>query len=226
MLEPILSLENINKTYTQGNINIEVLRDVSLRINKGQLVGLFGPSGCGKSSLLNIAGLLDQATSGKVLMMGNDYAKSNDQVITKARACNLGFIYQFHHLLSDFTALENVMMPQLILGVSKKVAKEKAMSLLEQVELADRVNHLPSQLSGGQQQRVAIVRALANSPQLLLADEATGNLDYKSARLVFDMIFQQTKRQNIACLFVTHNVGLAEKMDACYALEAGVLKKI
>jgi lipoprotein-releasing system ATP-binding protein len=226
MLEPVLELQNINKTYTQGAMNIEVLRDVSLSINRGQLVGLLGPSGCGKSSLLHIAGLLDQATSGKVLIMGNDYAKSSDQIITKARATNLGFIYQFHHLLSDFTALENVMMPQLILGVSKKIAKQKAIELLEQVALADRLHHLPGELSGGQQQRVAIVRALANNPKVLLADEATGNLDYKSAGLVFDMILEQTKKHNIACLFVTHNVGLVEKMDTCYGIEAGVIKKI
>ncbi|KKB96837.1 Lipoprotein-releasing system ATP-binding protein LolD [Candidatus Arcanobacter lacustris] len=222
----ILELVNVSKSYMQGSNQLDIIRNINLSLRAGELVGLVGPSGSGKSSLLHIAGLLDEPTSGDVWLMGDNYSKASEVKRTKARNKHLGFIYQFHHLLADFTALENVMMPQMIAGISKKVAKIKACQLLESVGLASRINHLPGELSGGEQQRVAIVRALANDPKLLLADEPTGNLDQNSCDVIFDLLVNQVKSKNIASLIVTHNMEIAQKIDSCYVIKDGDLQKL
>ena len=227
MNNEVLSLENITKSYKiGGNNQIDILKNVSLNISSGQLIGLIGPSGSGKSSLLHIAGLLDTPSSGKISIMGKDYSKSSENQRTKARNRHIGFIYQFHHLLADFTAVENVMMPQIIAGTCAKLARIKSLELLEKVGVSHRVNHLPGELSGGEQQRVAIVRALANNPQLLLADEPTGNLDQQSCGIIFDLLVSQIKSHNLASLIVTHNIEIAKKTDICYYIKDGRLEEL
>lgn len=211
--EIILSLRNINKSYKQGVTELHVLKDISLEMKKGEVVALVGPSGCGKSTLLQIAGLLDKADSGEISIDGQECSRLFDKKRTAIRKKKLGFVYQFHHLLPDFSAIENVVIPQVINGVPEARARIKAKDQLEKLGLAERLNHRPSQLSGGEQQRVAIARALANDPVLLMADEPTGNLDPETSDSVFEMLVWQAREAELSLLIVTHNMDLAGRTD-------------
>jgi len=213
MSNPILSLENVGRVFSQGTERLEILAGINLNIQPGEIVALLGQSGSGKSTLLQIAGLLEPPTSGTVTVKGVDCTSASDRRRTEIRREEIGFVYQFHHLLPEFSALENVMMPNLIAGISKKQAKATATELLEMMGLGHRLSHRPAKLSGGEQQRVAIARALANKPSLLLADEPTGNLDEKTAELVFRNFVTLIKTRNVAALVATHNTELAARMD-------------
>ena len=222
----ILSLRNICKSFNQGEQKLEVLRGVNFDISEGEVVALIGPSGSGKSTLLQIAGLLEVPTSGNILLNGQDCSKQNDAVRTSLRRDFLGFVYQYHNLLPDFNALENVMIPQLIAGKSPSEAKEKSGWLLNKMKLDNRLTHRPAELSGGEQQRVAIARALANTPKMLLADEPTGNLDPKTADIVFEALMNIIKETGLAALVATHNMELAKAMDKQVGLEDGRLVEL
>lgn len=224
MSRPVLSLRAITKIYNEGRGDvIEVLRGVDLDLEAGEIVALMAPSGAGKSTLLHIAGLLDTPDGGAVLLDGADMGGRGERRRTAARRQEVGFVYQFHHLLPEFTALENVTLPQLANGVARRLARERAFDLLAHVGLAERARHRPAELSGGEQQRVAVCRALANSPKLLLADEPTGNLDSETAEQVFDVLTDLVRRTGLAALIATHNMALAAKMDRILYLEAGRL---
>ncbi len=222
----VLKLDGLRRSFKQGEREITVLQGASAEFFGGQTVALVGPSGAGKSTLLHIAGLLEQPDSGSVVVNGRDCAKLDDGERTRVRRAELGFIYQFHQLLPEFSALENVMLPQMILGSSKKVAAERAAELLTSLGLQDRLEHRPAQLSGGEQQRTAICRALANRPKLILADEPTGNLDPRTSDLVFQELIGLFKREGVAALFATHNLDLAARMDRVLRLENGTLVEI
>jgi lipoprotein-releasing system ATP-binding protein len=209
----VLELKNITRIYHQGENSIIPLEHFSLSIKKGESVALVGPSGSGKTTLLQIAGLLDNPTSGQIVIAGEHMEMANDAARTSARMKHLGFVYQFHHLLPEFTALENVKLPQMIAGISSVDAEKRALELLSALGLAKRVNHRPAKLSGGECQRVAIARALANNPSLLLADEPTGNLDPHTAESVFNMFISLAKERGLALLVATHNMELAKRMD-------------
>jgi len=209
----ILKLSAISKSFKSGDKQLNILDEFDLAINPGEQVALVGASGSGKSTLLHIAGLLDSPNRGDVIIDGVNTTKLSDKRKTLLRREKLGFIYQFHHLLPEFTALENIMMPQLIAGVNKQQAKDKALELLDSLGLSDRATHKPSKLSGGQQQRVAIARAIANNPVLLLADEPTGNLDNENSDKVFELLTKIIKQHKMAALIATHNTQLASKMD-------------
>lgn len=213
MPENILKLTNISKDFTQGDQKISVINNFNLEIKRSELVSLVGPSGSGKTTLLQIAGLLDVPTSGEIEINGIKVKSDEDKIRTKIRKENIGFIYQFHHLLPEFSAIENVALPLLIQGKSKKESYELAKEILLEVELQDRMDFKPSQLSGGQQQRVAIARAIVGKPSLILADEPTGNLDIDLAHKIFDNLLRLAKNYNIACLIVTHNNDLSKKSD-------------
>ncbi len=219
--EVLLKIEGLNKSFKQGGNELHVLQNLSMRVAGGEIVALVGPSGSGKSTLMQIAGLLDAPTSGQILINAQATEKMNDAARTKLRLSTIGFIYQFHHLLPEFTALENVSLPQIIAGKSKKEAREKAASLLESLGLGERLTHRPGKLSGGEQQRVAIARALANDPMLLFADEPTGNLDTKTSEEVFEVLLEQVRQRGIGALIATHNMDLAEQMDRVLELKAG-----
>ncbi len=223
MSEPALVLNAVWRVFAQGGGRLEVLRGASLILDPGEVVGLIGPSGAGKSTLLQIAGLLEPPDSGRVIVSGRDCAKMDDAERTAMRREALGFVYQFHHLLPELTALENVILPQQILGRSHKVARVRATELLTRLGLAARLDHRPARLSGGEQQRVAIARALANGPGVLLADEPTGNLDPKTADLVFDELVTLARQTRVAALIATHNPELAGRMDRVVRLADGVL---
>jgi len=216
-----LQLSGIERKFTQGTRVIEVLRGVDLTIAQGETVALVAPSGAGKSTLLHIAGLLDSPTAGTVRIAGRDASSFSDDQRTNARRELIGFVYQFHHLLPEFSALENVVIPQLAAGVSSAEARARAADLLDKVGLADRAGHRPAELSGGEQQRVAICRALANAPKLLLADEPTGNLDPETSGRVFDMLLDVVRDTRLAALIATHNHALAERMDRTVRLDGG-----
>lgn len=218
-MSSVLQLKDIRKEFSQGGEKIHVLNGVDFEIKKGEMVALIGPSGSGKSTMLHIAGLLDNATSGQVIINGQDYAQVNDKKRTELRRRNIGFVYQFHHLLPEFDALENVAMPLLIEG--DKDAFDKANILLDKMELSDRKTHRPAQLSGGQQQRVAIARALANNPAVILADEPTGNLDVHTADMVFAVMKKLIKEMGLSALIATHNPELVTKMDRVLKLQDG-----
>ena len=213
MSNPVLSLQSVGRTFEQGGEKLEILQDVNLDIQPGEIVALLGQSGSGKSILLQIAGLLEAPTVGKVIVNGQDCTKGNDKKRTETRRNDIGFVYQFHHLLPEFSALENVMMPNLISGVAKPKAKSNAEELLTMMGLSHRLTHRPAKLSGGEQQRVAIARALANNPSVLLADEPTGNLDEQTSDMVFENFVGLIKRQNVGALVATHNKDLARRMD-------------
>jgi len=224
MSEPaILELDAVVRTYRQLETSLEVIRGASLRVPAGELVGLIGPSGAGKSTLLHVAGLLELPDCGEVRVVGRACGTMSDSDRTAVRRDEIGFVYQFHHLLSEFSALENVMLPQMIAGRPRGVARERAMELIESVGLHDRVNHRPARLSGGEQQRVAIVRALANRPRLLLADEPTGNLDAHAADDVFSLLIDFVRKSGLAAVIATHNLELAARMDRIVRLEEGAL---
>jgi lipoprotein-releasing system ATP-binding protein len=220
-----LRLNQVARIYAEaeGRGTLEVFKNVSLAIRPGELVALVGPSGAGKSSLLHMAGLLEQPTAGQVNVTGVDIATLNDRDRTQLRREAIGFVYQAHHLLPEFSALENVMMPQLIAGKSRKDAEKEAKRLLDLLGLGARLEHRPTQLSGGEQQRVAIARALANHPKLLLADEPTGNLDPKTAAGVFDALVKIVRSEGLAALIATHNYELATRMDRALVLHEGKL---
>lgn len=223
MSNAALRLTDIIRNYEQGGRVLSVLNHLNLEVRSGEVVALVGPSGSGKSTLLQIAGLLDTPTSGEVMIQKENMSNATDAKRTVARRKHIGFIYQFHHLLPEFSALENVMMPQLIAGVANADAKAKAISLLSQMGLRERLHHRPAALSGGEQQRVAIARALANDPALLLADEPTGNLDATTAESVFEILTRMAQEKKIAMLVATHNLDLARRMDRMLRLENGKL---
>lgn len=220
---PTLELKNVYRSFKQGSQNLEVLRGVDLDIEKGEIIALLGPSGSGKSTMLQIAGLLEKPTKGEIYLDGQKCSKLGDAMRTALRRDYLGFVYQYHNLLADFDATENVMLPQLIAGVKMKEAREKASWLLQRLGLDKRLKHRPMELSGGEQQRVAIARALANTPKLLLADEPTGNLDPKTADIVFSELLAIVKETGLSALIATHNYELADKMDRKVRLQDGKL---
>jgi lipoprotein-releasing system ATP-binding protein len=218
-----LELAEIERVFTTAAGSLHVLRGAQLVVRPGEMVGLLGPSGAGKSTLLHIAGLLERPDSGDVLIGGEPCAKLSDQRRTSLRRRAIGFVYQFHHLLPEFSALENVVLPQMIDGISRNAAAKRATELLSEIGLAERLHHRPARLSGGEQQRVAIVRAMANRPKVLLADEPTGNLDPTTAAGVFDRLARLVKATGLAALVATHNLELARRMDRIVVLKDGVL---
>ena len=220
---PTLELRQVIRTFQQGGGKLPVLRGVSLAIQPGEIVALVGPSGAGKSTLLHTAGLLERPDGGAVLFAGKDCSRMNDAERTEARRGAIGFVYQFHQLLPEFSALENIVLPQMIAGVSRRHARERAMELLGLVGLQPRAEHRPARLSGGEQQRVAILRALANKPKLLLGDEPTGNLDHRTADDVTAVLLDLVRRTGLAALIATHNLELAKRMDRILTLEDGVI---
>ncbi len=219
----VLRLVDLRRTFHQGTRKIEVLSGACAELRAGEAVALVGPSGAGKSTLLHTAGLLETPDSGHVIVDGRDCSKMRDDERTRVRRAAMGFIYQFHQLLPEFSALENVAMPQLIQGRSKRVAHARATELLTTVGLAERLDHRPAELSGGEQQRAAICRALANQPRLLLADEPTGNLDPKTADVVFHELIALIREKRVAALIATHNLELAARMDRVLRMEGGQL---
>ena len=218
-----LELRGIVRTYHQAGVALEVVRGASLALRAGEIVALVGPSGAGKSTLLHVAGLLERPDGGEVLVAGRECGTMSDGERTAIRRRNLGFVYQFHHLLPEFSALENVMLPQMIAGAGRAEARERARHLLDLVGLTSRESHRPARLSGGEQQRVAIVRALANQPRILLGDEPTGNLDQHTAEGVTASLIDIVRQAGLAALFATHNLDLARRMDRIVALEEGRL---
>ena len=223
MSTKVLQLNGIAKTFIQGAKPLEVLKKVDLIVHGGEIVGLVGPSGSGKSTLLQIAGLLEKPQEGTVSILDNSMNQLNEQARTKARCSDIGFIYQYHHLLDEFTALENILLPQLIAGKDRNTALAVAQELLDSMGLSDRSSHRPARLSGGEQQRVAVARALANKPKLILADEPTGNLDPVTAEHVFQILVKLVKSNGIAVLVATHNPNLSSRMDRVTRLENGIL---
>ncbi|HCE1837359.1 lipoprotein-releasing ABC transporter ATP-binding protein LolD [Vibrio parahaemolyticus] len=222
-MNKLLECRDISKVYREGSLDTEVLKGVSFDIDKGELVSIVGSSGSGKSTLLHILGALDDATQGEVDFLGQNLSALSSNKQAALRNKHLGFVYQFHHLLADFTALENVAMPLLIGGTKVTEAKQAAKALLEKVGLSHRMDHRPSELSGGERQRVAIARALVNKPDLVLADEPTGNLDHNTALAIYDLMRELNKESNIAFLVVTHDNELAAKMDRQMHMQDGLL---
>ena len=220
---PALHLQDLQRAYAQGSRVIEVLKGATASLYAGETVALLGPSGAGKSTLLHIAGLLERPDGGAVVINGVDCVKLGDSERTRMRRSEIGFVYQFHHLLPEFSALENIVLPQLILGLSRAEAEERASQLLDSLGIAERGDHRPAQLSGGEQQRVAIARAVANGPRLLLADEPTGNLDPPTAERVFEQLLSLVRQSDVAALIATHNLELAARMDRTLRLKEGLL---
>ncbi|MBK18968.1 MAG: ABC transporter [Rhodospirillaceae bacterium] len=218
-----LQLNDVKRSFPQGSGSLEVLRGVSLTLSPGEITALVGPSGTGKSTLLHIAGLLERPDSGQVIVEGADCTDMEDNERTILRQSSLGFVYQFHHLLPEFSAEENVVLPQMISGKKKTDAEIRAGELLGEVGLSDRLSHRPSELSGGEQQRVAIARALANRPSVLLADEPTGNLDEGTASTIFEVMLNVVRLSNVSALIATHNSELAKSMDRIVMMRDGVL---
>ncbi|MBO9575472.1 MAG: ABC transporter ATP-binding protein [Sphingobium sp.] len=224
-MSDVLAVTGLTRSFTQGEVKIEVLCGVDLIIGSGEIVALLGPSGSGKSTLLQAVGLLEGGYGGSIMLTGTEVARESSDGRTRLRREKLGFVYQFHHLLPDFTALENVVLPQLILGASEAEARDHATSLLSDLGLGQRLNHKPSALSGGEQQRVAVARALANKPALVLADEPTGNLDERTADIVLDEFVRLVRGQGSAALIATHNERLAGRMDRMIRLHDGKVEQ-
>jgi lipoprotein-releasing system ATP-binding protein len=223
MSNAVLELKGLNRAFTQGADTLHILQDANLSINAGEIVALVGPSGAGKSTLLQTAGLLEKADSGQILVDGQDITPLSDREKTRLRRFHYGFVYQYHHLLPEFSAIENIVIPQMITGKSKSEAAVRANELLEAVSLSKRGEHRPAELSGGEQQRIAIARALANKPKLLLADEPTGNLDPQTSDHVFGLLLNEVRKEGLAALIATHNPALAARMDRIIKLENGQL---
>ena len=223
-MNEVLEVRRLKRSFRQGGVTIDVLRGIDLDVRWGEIVALLGPSGSGKSTLLQAVGLLEGGFEGSIRIGGEEVAELSDGNRTRVRRDTLGFVYQFHHLLPDFTALENVVIPQLVKGLPREEAEERARSLLGTLGLADRVTHRPSKLSGGEQQRVAVARALANRPALVLADEPTGNLDEATADIVFGEFLRLVRDEGSAALVATHNERIAAKMDRVLRLHEGVLE--
>lgn len=217
----LLKTIGLQRVYKQGGEALTILHDVDIEIRTGELVALVGPSGSGKSTFLQLAGLLDTPTKGTIEINYQDATRMNDAERTRLRRDYMGFVYQFHYLLPEFSALENVILPQMVAGLSKKDASERAQILLEKMKLSHRHDHRPARLSGGEQQRVAIARALANNPKLLMADEPTGNLDPETSAHVFDMFTTLAREEGVGALIATHNMNLAGKMDRILELKNG-----
>ena len=226
MSDAALALDGIERTFKQAGNDLHVLRGASVSIRRGETVALVGPSGAGKSTLLHIAGLLERPHGGDVIVGGTSCRRLGDDARTALRRTAIGFVYQFHHLLPEFSALENIVVPQMIAAASKSAARDRARDLLGMVGLADRATHRPAKLSGGEQQRVAIARALANSPDVLIADEPTGNLDQETAERVFALLMQLTRDTGVAALVATHNPDLAARMDRKLTLRNGLLEEV
>jgi len=222
MNKPVLELASIEKSFSKGSSNkIEVLKGVDLQLFPGEIVALVAPSGAGKSTLLQIAGLLDKPLSGKIFINGQEVQNESDNQHTIIRRREIGFVYQFHHLLPEFSSRENIDLPQLSNGVPSKDAQRRSKELLDLVNLANRSDHRPAELSGGEQQRIAICRALANKPKIILADEPTGNLDQNTTLSVFESLLKIVKKTNLAALIATHNLDLAKRMDRIVELIDG-----
>jgi lipoprotein-releasing system ATP-binding protein len=224
--QPAMYLHQIDRNYRQGDNTLEILRDAELAVWPGQMVALVAPSGTGKSTLLHIAGLLERPSAGEVYINSIATSTMSDAERTRIRRIDIGFVYQAHHLLPEFTALENVMLPQLVKGLSKREARNRAVELLTYLGLAERLTHRPSELSGGEQQRVAIARAVANAPRILLADEPTGNLDPHTADRVFSSLTQLVKASGLAAVIATHNLELAARMDRRVTLRDGKVEEV
>ncbi|NMP31036.1 lipoprotein-releasing ABC transporter ATP-binding protein LolD [Thalassotalea sp. M1531] len=222
-MSSVLQCINLAKSYQQGKNETPVLSDLELDVKRGELLAIVGSSGCGKSTFLHLAGGLDIPSKGQVLIQGTDLFSLSDKEKAKFRNQNVGFIYQFHHLMMEFSALENVAMPLMIAGESAKVAQDKAKAMLEKVGLTHRISHRPSELSGGERQRVAIARALVTNPALVLADEPTGNLDFDTAQQIYQLIKSLNESLNISFVVVTHDLSLAAKMDRQLRLDHGKL---
>jgi lipoprotein-releasing system ATP-binding protein len=216
--QPVLQFQDIHRWYAEGSQRLTIIEGGNLTLQKGEMVALVAPSGAGKSTLLHLAGLLESPDGGAVLIAGEDAAKMGDAARTALRRTSIGFVYQFHHLLPEFTALENVMIPQMIAGLTRQEAATRAEQLLAYMKLGPRGSHRPSELSGGEQQRVAIARAVANAPRLLLADEPTGNLDPQTSSYVFEALEALVRQSGLAALIVTHNHELARRMDRIITL--------
>ncbi len=220
---PMLQLKGVRRTFFQGDNKLEVLKGIDLAVKPGEIIALVGPSGSGKSTMLQVTGLLETPDEGQVMIAGHDASKLGDRERTLLRRHHLGFVYQYHHLLPEFSAVENIAIPQIIAGTKKSVAKERAVELLQCLGLEARATHRPGKLSGGEQQRVAIARALANVPGLLLADEPTGNLDPETAEGVFNVLMQLARSIDLAAVIATHNPELASRLDRVVKLEDGHL---
>ncbi len=222
-LRPALELQNIARVFGEGETRLQIFKDLSLTIVPGEIVGLVGQSGAGKSSLLHIAGLLEKPSAGQVVIAGQQCNHLDDEARTRIRRIGVGFVYQFHHLLPEFSALENVVIPQLIAATPKADAEKRAKDLLGRLGLSHRISHRPSELSGGEKQRVAIARALANRPLLLLADEPTGNLDPPTAEMVHHEFTRLIQEEGLGALIATHNIDFAQRMSRVMRLENGTL---
>jgi len=220
---PAIIMNDVTRIYKQGTETLNILKGIDLCVKPGEVIGLIGSSGTGKSTLLHIAGLLEFQNSGEIYIAGESCTGMNDDARTKIRREKIGFVYQFHHLLPEFTALENIIIPQIISGLRYKQASERAKELLEWLNLSDRQAHRPARLSGGEKQRIAIARAVASKPSLLLADEPTGNLDPETATIVFNIMLQLAKNSGLAAIIATHNVNLVSKMDRVVKLKDGKL---
>ena len=218
---PVLAFEAVERSYVQGERRLDVLRGASMSVRPGETVALVAPSGAGKSTLLHLAGLLEKPDGGEVMIGGEPCGRMDDAARTAKRRHDIGFVYQFHHLLPEFTAAENIMLPQMLRGLSERDARTRAMQLLDYMRIGPRADHRPPELSGGEQQRVAIARAVANAPLLLLADEPTGNLDPETSSYVFEALEALVRQSGLAALIVTHNHDLARRMDRCVTLEGG-----
>jgi lipoprotein-releasing system ATP-binding protein len=223
---PALELRGVQRIFRQAGTELVVLNGIDLVLWPGEIVALVGPSGAGKSTMLHVAGLLERPDGGAVLIAGEDCGRLNDERRTLLRRSEIGFVYQFHHLLPEFSALENVMLPQMIAAVPRRLARERAAGLLDRVGLADRAGHRPARLSGGEQQRVAIARALANDPKILLGDEPTGNLDHATGESVLGTLLDLVRGTGLTALIATHNLDLARRLDRTVALADGQLRMV
>ena len=221
MSDAVILLTDVRRSFAQGGVTIDVLKGVNLAVEPGEIVGLLGPSGSGKSTMLQAVGLLEGGFTGSIRIAGEEAAQLNSNGRTRLRKTALGFVYQFHHLLPDFTARENVVLPQLIMGQTREIASDRAAELLTRLGLGQRLDHRPTQLSGGEQQRVAVARALANRPKVVLADEPTGNLDEATADIVFAEFLHLVREEGSAALVATHNERLATRMDRVVRLHDG-----
>ena len=225
MSDAVLELRDIVRTFRQGEDRLEVLRGASLHVAAGEIVALTGPSGAGKSTFLHIAGLLERPDAGEVVVRGGACGSLSDDERTALRRRSIGFVYQFHHLLPEFTALENLVLPQMIAGVGRAAAGRRAQEMLEMTGIAERARHRPAEMSGGQQQRVAIARAFANQPEILIADEPTGNLDQETAGRMFELLLDLVRGQGVGALVATHNPELAARMDRELTVRNGTLEE-
>jgi len=220
----VIKCKNIRYSYHDGDRETPILSNLNFEVSQGESIAILGQSGCGKSTLLNLIGGIDKPSSGEVYIGNNDLATLNEEKITELRAKSLGFVYQFHHLLKDFSAIENIAMPLLIQGINKETCIKKASQITKTIGLEHRENHLPSELSGGERQRVAIARAIISNPSCLLADEPTGNLDAKNASSVLELLINLNQQHGSSLIIVTHDEKIATKMDRILVLEGGHLK--